>query len=234
MFSWEDGCMAPQDTAGRCPCTTINCGCRLRLRGELVADAAQGEGVAGDAEAGDDTLADRGGLRGGTAPDRVRDVHLGDREFDLRQSRDEGGIAGAEGGRVEDRRVEALVVGGVEAVDDLAFDVGVEDLDLDAELGGVAADALVVFGQGPRAEDIDLDLAAHVHAGAVNHQDFRHDAVLAAGNRRADSRGAGKALTSGAPRFGAGSFSRLERFQFWRIRGGPPPDVEPSLRAAPS
>ena len=71
-----------------------------------------------------------------------------------------------------DRRIEALIVRPVEAVDDLALEVRVKDLDLDAELLGIAANALVVFGERHRAEDVDLDLAAHVHAGAVDHQNF--------------------------------------------------------------
>src|SRR2546422_8540097 len=51
---------------------------------------------------------------------------------------------------VEDRGVDAGVVGGIDLVDHLALDVGVEDLDLEAELLGIAADALVVLGQGDR------------------------------------------------------------------------------------
>src|SRR4029077_10377380 len=50
----------------------------------------------------------------------------------------------------------------------------VEDLDLDAELLRVAPDPLVVLGQRHGAEDVQLDLAAHVHAGAVDHQNLGH------------------------------------------------------------
>src|SRR5579862_2536911 len=68
-----------------------------------VADAAQREKVAGDTEAGDDAEADRGRLRGRTAPDRVRDVDLDRRKLYLRKRRDQRRIARAEGRRVEDR-----------------------------------------------------------------------------------------------------------------------------------
>src|SRR5438105_14324117 len=71
----------------------------LLLRCEQVLDAAQGEGVAGDAEAGDDALADRRGLRGRAAPDRVRDVHLDRRVAHLGNRRYQRRIAAAEGGR---------------------------------------------------------------------------------------------------------------------------------------
>jgi hypothetical protein len=50
----------------------------------------------------------------------------------------------------------------------------VEDLDVHAELLAVAADALVVLGQRHGTEDLELDLAAHVHAGAVDHQYLGH------------------------------------------------------------
>ena len=49
-----------------------------------------------------------------------------------------------------------------------------EDLDLHAKLVRVAADAFVVFGQRHRPECFDLHLAAHVHAGAVDDQNFWH------------------------------------------------------------
>src|SRR6266581_7248544 len=89
----------------------------LLLRRQQVADAAQREVVAGDREAGDDALADRGRLRGRAAADRVRDMHLDRRKLDLRDRRDERRIARAEGCRVEDRRVEAAIVRLVELVD---------------------------------------------------------------------------------------------------------------------
>src|SRR3954454_15818873 len=96
---------------------------------EHVADAAQGEGIAGDAEAGDDALADGGGLRGRTAPDRVRDVDLDGWKLDLRQRGDQRRIAAAEGGRIEDCRRYACVARLVDVVNDLALDVRVENLD---------------------------------------------------------------------------------------------------------
>src|SRR6185312_14711529 len=68
------------------------------------------------------------------------------------------------------------VVRRVDLVDDLALDVRVEDLDLKAQFGSKAADALVVFGEQHRSEDLQLHLAAHVHAGAVNDQNLGHDA----------------------------------------------------------
>src|SRR5262249_3202465 len=91
-----------------------------------------------------------GGLGRGPSTDGVRDVHLDGRELHLRDGGQERRIAGAERGRVEDRRVEPLIVRLVQPVDDLALDVRVEDLDLDAKLLGVAADALVVLGQRHR------------------------------------------------------------------------------------
>jgi hypothetical protein len=63
------------------------------------------------------------GRGGWSAADRIRDAHLGRGELDLRDGRDERRGAGAERRRVEDRRVEALLAGGMELVDDLALDV---------------------------------------------------------------------------------------------------------------
>jgi hypothetical protein len=56
-------------------------------------------------------------------------------------------------------------------------------LDVDAELRGVFADALVIFGQSHRSKDLGLDLAAHIHAGTMDDQNFRHR-ILAIGLRR--------------------------------------------------
>ena len=49
-----------------------------------------------------------------------------------------------------------------------------KNLDLDAEFLRVLADVFVVLRQSHRAEDVDLRLAAHVHAGAVHDQNFWH------------------------------------------------------------
>jgi len=93
-------------------------------------NAAQCQRVAGDGEAGDDALADAGGLRGRAAPDRfemctsIRKAHLRDRCHQRR-------VAGAERSRVEDRRVDAAIVRLIQLVDDLALDIGVEDLNLE-------------------------------------------------------------------------------------------------------
>src|SRR3984893_3669170 len=95
----------------------------LLLRRQEFGNAAQCEGVAGDAEAGDDALADRGGLRGRAAADRVRDVHLDRRAAHLGNRRHQRRIAAAEGRRVEDRRIDTAIVRLVQLVDNLAFDV---------------------------------------------------------------------------------------------------------------
>src|SRR5205085_3607113 len=99
----------------------------LLLRRQQILDAAQGEGVAGDAEAGDDALADGGGLRGRAAADRVRDMDLDRRKAHLRDRRDQGRVSAAEGGRVEDRGIDPAVVRLIQLVDDLALDVGMEN-----------------------------------------------------------------------------------------------------------
>src|SRR6266496_6164425 len=49
----------------------------------------------------------------------------------------------------------------------------------DLERGRIAANALIVFGQGHGTEDLGLHLPAHIHAGAVNDEDLCHDALLA-------------------------------------------------------
>src|SRR6202035_1409055 len=54
-----------------------------------------------------------------------------------------------------------------------------EDLDLEAEFGGIAADAFVVFRQCHRAEDLGLHLSPHIHSGAVDYQHSRHFLLLA-------------------------------------------------------
>src|SRR5262245_26107222 len=168
---------APRSSTPRRPRSSARDGrsrCALLLRRQHVTDSPQGQCIAGDSKAGHDALTDRGSLGCGTATDRVGDVHLRRRELDLRDSRNQGRIAGAERRGIEDGGIEALLVGGIEPVDDLALDVRVENLDVHAELFGVAADALVIFGQRHGTEDIDLDLAAHVHAGAVDHQYLGH------------------------------------------------------------
>src|SRR5579884_1151786 len=134
--------------------------------GRLFLDPAQGEVIAEDAEAGDGALADPRDLRSAAAPRRVRDVDLDRRTAHLGDRRIERRIAGRIARRVEDDGIDAALVRLVYAIDDLAFDVRVKNLDLEAEFGGVAADALVVFRQGHLAEDLGLNLAAHVHAGA--------------------------------------------------------------------
>ena len=45
---------------------------------------------------------------------------------------------------------------------------------VDIEFVRVAANVPVVFVHGHGAEDFGLHLAAHVHAGAVDNQDFGH------------------------------------------------------------
>ena len=141
-------------------------------RRQRVAQAAQAEVIADDAEAGDNAVADRCGLRYRTAAHRVRHVQFDSRELHLADCRDECRIASREAGRIEDRCVKALVVGGIQAVDDFAFDIRVEDFDVHAELFRETSDPFVIFRQGHRPEDLDLRLAAHVHAGAVDYEDF--------------------------------------------------------------
>ena len=99
-------------------------------------------------------------------------MDLDRREPDVADGGDERRIAAREASGIDDGAGEALIVRRVKAVDDLALDVGMENLDLDAELLGEAADPGVVLRQFHRAEDLDLRLAAHVHAGAVDDQNF--------------------------------------------------------------
>jgi hypothetical protein len=54
----------------------------------------------------------------------------------------------------------------------------VKNLDFETEFGSIAADPLVIFRQRHWPEYLGLDLAAHIHAGAVDHQNFRHAASL--------------------------------------------------------
>src|SRR6516162_8539720 len=96
-----------------------------------------------------------------------REPHLADRGDQCRITRPEPR-------RVEQRRVEPLVVGFIQLVDHLALDVRMKDLDLEAQLCGITANALVVFGQCHGPKDLDLDLPAHVHARTVDDQNFRH------------------------------------------------------------
>ena len=84
-------------------------------------------------------------------------------------------VAGAERCWVKNRGIKTLVVDGVDFVNDLTLNVRVEDLYVDAEFRGIATDALVVFRQGHRTEYLELDLAPHIHPGAVDDQDFWHE-----------------------------------------------------------
>src|SRR5258708_13086397 len=134
---------------------------KLFLRGEQVFKAAQCQGVTGDAKPGDETKAHRCGLRRRSASYWVRDVALDGWELNLRQGRDQRRIARAERRRVENRGVKALVVGGIYLVDDFALNVGVEDLDVEAELGGITTDAFFLFGQGHWSQYLNFDLPTH-------------------------------------------------------------------------
>ena len=97
-------------------------------------------------------------------------MDLDRRIADVADGGDQGRIAARIAGGIDDGPGNAFVVRREQAVDDLAFDVGMEDLDLDAELLGIGANPCIVFRQGHRTEDLDLCLAAHVHAGAVDDQ----------------------------------------------------------------
>src|SRR5262245_39425708 len=137
----------------------------------------QRQRVAGDAEAGDGADAGRRNVGREAAARGIGDVHLDGGEADIADRGDQGGIAAGVAAGIDDSAGDALVVRSKEAIDDLAFDVGMEDLDLEAQLLGIGADLGVVFRQRHGAEDLDLGLAAHVHAGAVDHQDFHGSGV---------------------------------------------------------
>jgi hypothetical protein len=92
-----------------------------------------------------------------------------------------GNIAARKPGGIEQRRIEAAVIGVIQLVDDLAFDVRVKYLDIDAELGRIAANVLVIFRQRHLAEYFGLHLATHVHTRAMDDQDLRHADVLVSG-----------------------------------------------------
>src|SRR5262249_18281046 len=139
-----------------------------------VPETAQGKRVARNAEAGDG--AETGARHFGdvAAPGRIGDVDLDRREADVADGGDQRRVAARVSGRIDDRARHAFVVRRVEAVDHLAFDVGMEDLDLHRELVGIGPDYRIVLRQRHRPEDLDLRLAAHVHAGAMDYKDF-HD-----------------------------------------------------------
>ncbi len=143
-----------------------------------IPQPAQGQRVALDAEAGHGHDADGTDFGDGAAAGGVGDVDFDHREFHLGDGGVEGGVAAGEAGGVDDGAVEIRVVGGVEAVDHQALGIGVEDLDGDAQLGGVFADLRVVFGEFHRAEGFEHGLAAHVHAGAVDDEDIFHGVSL--------------------------------------------------------
>src|SRR5262249_14115753 len=134
--------------------------------------------------AGDDAVTDPRGFGSRAAPYRVRNVDLDRWEFDLRERGHKRRVAGPECRRVEQCRVEASVVRVVNFVHDLALDIRVENLDLETQFGGISADSLVILGQGHRAENLGLDLAAHIHARTVDNQNLRHPVLLALRSRR--------------------------------------------------
>ena len=75
---------------------------------------------------------------------------------------------------VYDHGVHLAVMGGVQSVDYLALDVGVEDLHLNMQLSGVVPNMLVNLVKGGGAENLDLGLAPHVHPRALDNQDLGH------------------------------------------------------------
>src|SRR5437870_4870962 len=103
---------------------------------------------------------------------RVGDVHLDRRKLHPADRGDESRVAAGESVGIDDGGIDAPVVRRVEAIDHLALDVRVKDLDLYPERARVLADLDVVFREGQGPEHLRLHLAAHVHAGAVNDQDL--------------------------------------------------------------
>ena len=80
--------------------------------------------------------------------------------------------------------VEALVVGLVQAVDNLTLDVRVEDFDRDIQLTRVLEDVLVVLVQRHGAENLGLRFAAHIHAGPLDNEEFHGDVSLSIKTKR--------------------------------------------------
>ena len=114
-----------------------------------------------------------GGDLGDAAPcGRVRNVQLDRWEQDLLDGGSQSRMSGGVPGRIDDSRVDVAVVRLVEPVDNVALDVGMEYVDLDAELFGVLRDRAVIVFEGMRAEPLHLRLSAHVHARAVDYQNL--------------------------------------------------------------
>src|SRR6202020_3108381 len=65
-----------------------------------------------------------------------------------------------------------------------ALDIRVEYFDIDIEVLGVPDDVLVVLVQRHGAENLGLRLAAHIHAGPLDNEDFHRDPSMTSTTRR--------------------------------------------------
>jgi hypothetical protein len=61
-------------------------------------------------------------------------------------------------------------VGGVQRIDHFALDIGMKNLDVNAQAFGVTSNLLVDLLQGGCPENLQLDLAPHVHARTLDYQ----------------------------------------------------------------
>jgi hypothetical protein len=101
-------------------------------------------------------------------------VSFHDRIADLCDRNCETAITDREARWVQNRSSNALLVPLVELVDQLAFDVRLEDFDGEVEALRGVDDACVVFRERLVTVDLPLDFAAHVHAEAVQDEYSRH------------------------------------------------------------
>ncbi len=139
--------------------------CLAACRGQVVSVYAHSI----DARLGDGQEAGRHSPGG-----RVGGVHLDDRVAHL------GHGAGYRSSRcgvtrgVDEHRVDAVVVGVVEGVNDLSGDVGVKQLHLYAQFSRVGPYLVVDLVQRVRSEYFHLGFAPHVHSRTVNHKRSGH------------------------------------------------------------
>ena len=102
-------------------------------------------------------------------------MDLDDREAHLGNGAGQRPLARGVAGGVDHGRIHVPVVGIVERVRDLALNVGVKYLHVDAQAAGVAADLLADLVQSGRAKNLDLDLAPHVHTRTMDYQHSGHN-----------------------------------------------------------
>src|SRR6266446_9967386 len=99
-------------------------------------------------------------------------------EAHLAYGGDQRWLPGAVACRIDQGSIKAALMRLVELVDHLPGNIRMKNLYLDAQLGRIFTDLLIVLWQGHGTEDLSLDFPTHVHPSTMNDQDLLHNVNL--------------------------------------------------------